>query len=387
MEKVNAGRRIALIGGMGSGKSRLARRLAQKYGATVTDTDAVFTARFGDISEFFARFGEAEFRRREGEIIKEIARSDCDIVATGGGAVLSRAGMNELRRTREIVYLTAPRSVLKARIERSARPLKASFDEIMDGREPLYEKYADYTVSSETDALVEFEKALSLPRRRRYDVVLCDADDTLIDFKRAMRHSITSAAHAFGVEKSDGEVVAAYCEVNDLLWGKLERGEISRNELFSRRFELLAEKLGADFDAAEMRDVYTENMRGTRFTLDGAREFLTALRKKGVRVYIITNSFTYIAKERLKAVADCADGAFISEEVGFDKPDPRFFRAVLEATGAERSRTLVFGDGENSDIAGALASGLDCCRFDETRGKPTAADFSVADYKELLELV
>lgn len=386
MEKITSRKKVALIGAMGSGKSALSRRLAAKYGATVFDTDAEFTRRYGEINAFFGAYGEAEFRAREQQIIIEAAYSDADVVATGGGAVLSRKGMNALRRTRDIVYLTARTETLKARVMRSDRPLKADFDKIMAMRKSLYEMYADYTVSSEVSAIDEFERALAVPRGNRFDAVLCDADDTLLDFNRAMRYAVVKAARELGISKSDDEIINKYAEVTRIIWGRLERGEITRAELDNTRFRLLGEMLGETFDYGRMNDTYIAYMRGTRFVIDGAIELLNALRSRGIKVYIITNSFTRVACERLKAIADYADGAFISEEVGFDKPRPEFFERVLSAIGnPDKSRTLVFGDSETSDIAGGRNSGLCTCLYG-TR-TDTAADFSVKRLDELLDIV
>ncbi len=379
-------RKIALIGAMGSGKSALSRRLTAKYGATAVDTDAEFTRRYGDINAFFAAHGEAEFRKRERDIIIDAAYSDADVVATGGGAVLSREGMNALRRTRDVVYLTAPTATLKARVMRSDRPLKADFDKILSRRKALYEAYADYTVSSEFNSIDEFERELAKPRGNRFDAVLCDADDTLLDFKRAMRYAVVEAARALGITKSDDEIVSKYAEVTRIIWSKLERGEITRAELNHIRFRLLGEMLGEAFDYERMNDTYIEYMRGTRFVIDGAIELLNGLRARGIKVYIITNSFTRVASERLKAIADYADGAFISEEVGYDKPRAEFFERVLESVGSpDKSRTLVFGDSETSDVAGGRNSGLWTCLYGERAD--TAADFSVKSLCELLDIV
>ena len=122
----------------------MSRRLTAKYGATAVDTDAEFTRRYGDINAFFAAHGEAEFRKRERDIIIDAAYSDADVVATGGGAVLSREGMNALRRTRDVVYLTAPTATLKARVMRSDRPLKADFDKILSRVPRMYSMYVSF---------------------------------------------------------------------------------------------------------------------------------------------------------------------------------------------------------------------------------------------------
>lgn len=388
MEQVKHRKKLALIGAMGSGKSRLARNLTAKYGGTAIDTDAEFTRRYGSISDFFASHGEAEFRRIEQELLVEAAQSDAAVIATGGGAVLNKVGMNALRRSCDIVYLTAPIEILGARIKASDRPLKNDFAAIFESREPLYKRYADYTVDSSVDSLAELEKALKKPRKNRYDVVLCDSDDTILDFKTAMKHSIVNAVRAAGVTRADDEIAKVYGEITDDVWKRLERGEITRSELDSMRFIMLRDRLCADFDPTAVGRIYVAEMQKTRYVLDGAVEFLRDLRARGIKVYIITNGFTKIASERLKAIDGEIDGAFISEQIGYNKPDTRFFERVAAAVGGlDKNRTVVFGDSVTSDIAGGMAFGADTCLLDPTGQKQTYADYSVTTYAELLQTV
>lgn len=388
MAKVNSGRRIALIGAMGSGKSSLARRYIKKYGGTGFDTDAEFTRRYGPISEFFASKGEAEFRKLEQELLVEAADSDASVIATGGGAVLGKIGMNALRSTCDIVYLTAPYEILENRIRASARPLKNDLANVLKAREHLYNKYADYIVDSSYDSLSELERVFEQPRRNRYDTVLCDSDDTILDFGMAMSKAIVNAARAVGVSKSEDEIISAYKTVLPVVWGQLERGEITRAELEIARFEMLKEMLEESFDPIEMNNAYVAEMCKTRDVRDGAIDFLRALRARGVKVYIVTNSFTCMAEKRLEAVAPYIDGAFVSEEIGYNKPDPRFFEKVSESVGGlDKQRTIVFGDSVTSDIAGGIAFGVDTCLYDPTGQKRSTADFTASCYTEFLNLL
>ena len=384
MEKITA-RKIILIGPMGSGKSTLAVAYADKHGQAVYDTDCEFTRRHGDINAYFRQNGEQAFRNIESELLIEAANSSAKIVACGGGAVLDKKGMNALRRSGDIVYLTAPNSVLKERVEKSNRPLKAELDKVLSEREELYKSYADYTVDTSCeDPLQALEKALSVPRKNRYDVLLCDADDTVLDFKRAMKSSVVTAARAVGITKSDGEIVSEYSKILKEIWEKLERREITRAELDIQRFEILKRALNEHFDPREMNEIYISEMQKTRFVIDGATEFLSGVRARGIKVYIITNSFTRIAKERLKAISGVIDGAFISEEVGFDKPNVKYFEFVHAAIGfPDKRRILVFGDSTTSDIAGGKAFGVDTCLLDFGRQKQNAADYAVGSYAEL----
>ncbi|MDE6400996.1 MAG: AAA family ATPase, partial [Clostridiales bacterium] len=303
MEKITR-RKIAFIGAMGSGKSVLARAYAARSGGTVCDTDELFTSRYGEINAYFEANGEAAFRNIEEELLIEAARSSADTIACGGGAVLCKRGMNALRAVCDIVLLNAPVEILRARIAATPRPLKADAERIIAERARLYERYADYRIDTNATVDVSVARitdALRTPRPNRYDVVLCDADDTVLDYQAAMRHSLTASARAVGIKCADERLISQYKIVSDDIWGRLERGEINHAELNGLRFKLLRERLCEDFDVEKMNDVYFDVMIKTRYTVDGAKEFLTELRGRGIKVYIATNAFERMARERLKA--------------------------------------------------------------------------------------
>ncbi|MCH5160418.1 MAG: HAD-IA family hydrolase [Clostridiales bacterium] len=379
-------RKLCLIGGMGSGKSKLSRRYSALVGGEAIDTDKEFVERYGDIGAFFAEHGEQEFRKCEEQLMIEASKSDACVIATGGGAVLNRRGMNALRSTCDVVWLTAPIEVLRQRIMKSNRPLKNSLDVVMKEREPLYRKYADYIIDTSDDSLKELESALKTPRKRRYDFVLCDSDDTLLDFQKAYVWALAKTLKSFGVESDRAAI--EYKLINDVLWHKLERGEIERSKLKIARAQALSKALDSSFDPYNFNDIYTSYMQKTRFTLKGATEFCDDVRATGAKLYIITNSFEEMARERLKVFDGHIDGYFVSEAVGYDKPDTKFFDAVLDGVGVEdRSRVIVLGDSETSDITGGMNSGLDTCLYDVNNARQTAADFHVSSYDEFLKLL
>lgn len=381
-------RRLAFIGAMGSGKSSLARRYTAEFGGTVFDTDREFVKRYGSIPDFFARRGEAEFRRIEQKLLTEAAESDCSVISTGGGAVYSKSGMAAVRKHCDIVYLTAPVEVLKARIQRSDRPLKNDIERVVKERAPLYEKYADYTIDSSFDSLKELKKALEKPRKNRYDIVLVDSDDTLLDFNASCAQAVKNALKSLGVKFDPQKAVDIYRPLTEHYWKLHESGEISRQQLFLLRERDFAKSLGTEFKEGEFNKEYRRYLRQTKFVRYGAQEFLTSLDKRGVKSYIITNADSYCASERLKPVIEYTNGAFISEEIGYSKPDARFFDAVYKSIGCpDKNRVIVFGDGETSDIKGAVGYGLDCCLYAPNGYTATAADYCVRDYNEFLEVL
>ena len=83
---------IFLIGARGSGKTTVARLLAERLGWRWLDADEEIERRSEKtISEIFAAAGEARFRQLEAELLAELCRSPLHVIATGGGAVVAEA--------------------------------------------------------------------------------------------------------------------------------------------------------------------------------------------------------------------------------------------------------------------------------------------------------
>ena len=198
----------------------------------------------------------------------------------------------------------------------------------------------------------------------RYTTVLFDADGTLLDFKMSEDAAIRETMALASITPDD-EKVATYSRINDDLWKMLERGEIEKSVLLYRRFELFCEHYGYCTDARAMAKNYMERLSQKAFLLDGAYDLLSSLHKK-VKMYIVTNGVDFIQRSRyaLSGISGFFDGIFISGEVGFEKPDPKFFAAVDEAVGGlSKESTIVVGDSLTSDILGANNYSLDSCWY------------------------
>jgi len=148
---------IALIGFMGTGKTAVGRRLANKLGRKFIELDSVIEKKAGkSIPEIFVADGEIAFRELEIEATKEVARTKRTVIACGGGVVLNRINIDRLKEGAVIVHLTAPPSVILKRTLREAgkRPLLdvdnplAAIRELLKFRKPLYERAADTTINT-----------------------------------------------------------------------------------------------------------------------------------------------------------------------------------------------------------------------------------------------
>lgn len=198
----------------------------------------------------------------------------------------------------------------------------------------------------------------------KYNTVLFDADGTLLDFCRSEREALTDALGMRGIS-ADDEVVEVYSRINDRLWKMLEKKEIERRVLVYRRFELLAEHYGYCLDAKEMARDYMDIIATKGYLIDGVCELLDSL-YGCVRMYIITNGAATVQRGRyaITGIERYFDGIFISEEVGFNKPDVRYFERVEAGIPQfDKSSTLVVGDSLSSDIKGGNNFGVDTCLY------------------------
>jgi shikimate kinase len=141
---------VLLIGMMGSGKSTVARELAELLGWQVVDTDEAIEREAGaTIPELFEVEGEAGFRARELAILRRVAAEERLVIATGGGALCREVAWDGIPDVARIVWLDAPVEVLIERVgSGGGRPLLQDGDEGPAGairrllalREPFYRR-------------------------------------------------------------------------------------------------------------------------------------------------------------------------------------------------------------------------------------------------------
>ena len=225
----------------------------------------------------------------------------------------------------------------------------------------------------------------------RYDVVLFDADGTLFDFHRSEYEAIRETFESFGITADDA-LVADYSRINDSLWKMLERGEIEKQVLLYRRFELVCEKHSIDADAKLMAKTYMEALSQKAYLIPGAQELCASLYGK-VKIYIVTNGVDFIQKRRYakSGIDKYFERAFISGEIGAEKPSREYFEHVeANIPDFDKSRTLIIGDSLTSDIKGGINYGIDTCWYNP-QNKPLTGDvnplYTIHDLNELFEIL
>ena len=208
------------------------------------------------------------------------------------------------------------------------------------------------------------------------DIFLVDADDTLLDFHASSRLSLIQAFHDCGIPFQD-EYLQTFATFNAGLWQRLERKELTRNELMARRFPLYLELLNiTSVSGEEFNEKYLHYIANNPMFMAGGEAFLRKLPKFG-NVYIVTNGSYAIQKSRFRIVEmdKYAKKIFISQEVGADKPSPVYTQFVLEnIPDFEKERAVWIGDSLSADIKAACEAGIDSIWYNP-KNKPHSGAF------------
>lgn len=147
---------VFLVGLMGAGKTTIGRLLARKLGMRFVDSDHEIEERTGaTIPWIFEIEGEASFRRREAEVIRDLSGQEGIVLATGGGAILDPESRALLQERGNVVYLRASITSILARTGHDKnRPLlqtpdpRRKLEELLGQREPLYLEMARLVVDT-----------------------------------------------------------------------------------------------------------------------------------------------------------------------------------------------------------------------------------------------
>lgn len=159
---------IVLVGMPASGKSTVAKELGKTLGLSVYDTDELIVKKFGNISNIFEKYGETYFRKLETEVIIEVSKLSGVIIATGGGAVLSKENVNALKQNGKFFFLNRP---LEELLPTEDRPLANDKDKIIslyNQRIDIYKSVADVTVSVTNNPQTAVKEILTNFKKVKY---------------------------------------------------------------------------------------------------------------------------------------------------------------------------------------------------------------------------
>ena len=234
----------------------------------------------------------------------------------------------------------------------------------------------------------------------KYKDLFIDFDDTLYDTHGNAEIALRETFEAFRLERyfPDPQIFYdVYWQTNIDLWTRYSKGEITRDFLIVERFRRpLSSGINLDVTeqfCLEVSDLFLDFCSSKPGVIEDAHELMDYLKRKGYKIHMTSNGFHEVQYKKLAAcgLRDYFDTIILSEDAGANKPSPLFFDYALKQTGAQRESTLMLGDNLQTDILGALSSGIDAMLFNrwnvDIKNCPQIPSFIVNNLKEIMKVL
>ena len=223
------------------------------------------------------------------------------------------------------------------------------------------------------------------------EFLFLDLDDTILDFHKAERIALSKTLAGFGLEPTE-EVLARYHVINRLHWERLERGELTRDQVLEGRFRVLFTELGHPVDAVAVTRCYERNLGIGHYFLPGAQEAVQRLHEK-YRLFLASNGTASVQHARLTSAGlyPYFEKVFISQDIGYNKPAKEYFDACFsQIPGFDPAKAMMVGDSLTSDILGGIRAGIKTCWVNPNHLPPRQdipADLEIENLSQLESLL
>lgn len=216
--------------------------------------------------------------------------------------------------------------------------------------------------------------------------VLLDIDGTVMDFLRGQKRAFFTACSLNHLPYSES-AYQLFDMINRKYWRMFENGKIGKKELVFERFSTLFEELNVPTDPVTFEYCYQKSLGEQCFFMEGALDGVKYLKSK-YSLLVVTNGVKETQLNRIKksGLGEYVDKVFVSEEVGWQKPQREFFDVALE--GVDRESAVIVGDSLSSDIQGGIDAGIKTVWFNSDGQKGSVKpDFEVHSWAEICAIL
>ena len=206
--------------------------------------------------------------------------------------------------------------------------------------------------------------------------VLIDIDDTIFDFEKCSKNSFLKTLEKFNLKFKE-EDFSYFNKVNDILWTKQKLGEINIKEVFIKRDYQMGKYFNLDIEKGLFNDLFVKFLYYEIEMVDGIEDLLLYLSDK-YKIFTASNGIYKMQENRLKKsnLDKYFDKIFVSDKIGFEKPDKKFFQKIMDLTKLSNDDLIMIGDSIKSDIIGAKNSKIKSIYFNKEDKKISDKNFT-----------
>ena len=195
----------------------------------------------------------------------------------------------------------------------------------------------------------------------KYKAIFIDIDDTLLDYVSCCREAYDAAL------PEHPEHFQLFFDIAGHLFSEAKHGKYTIAEVMDLYPKEFIAAIGYPESAVEpFKHAFRAAWGETHTLVPEAKEMLDILRTKGYLLFAASNSFGHLQRRRLEraGILPYFEDTYISMDIGYDKPDIRFFQEALHRCGLQPSEVLMIGDSMTTDVLGAQAAGIEALFFD-----------------------
>ena len=197
-----------------------------------------------------------------------------------------------------------------------------------------------------------------------YRAIFIDIDDTLLDYIPCCREAFEFAL------PEHPEYFDLFFEISGRLFSEAKHGLHTIAEVMELYPKEFIATIGYPPEAVEpFKHAFRAAWGKTHTLVPGAKEMLENLQAKGYRLFAASNSFGHLQRNRLECagILPYFEDTYISMDIGYDKPDIRFYQEALRRCGLQPHEVLMIGDSMTTDVIGAQKAGMDALFFDRQK--------------------
>ncbi len=197
-----------------------------------------------------------------------------------------------------------------------------------------------------------------------YRAIFIDIDDTLLDYIPCCREAFELAL------PEHPEYFDLFFEISGRLFSEAKHGLHTIAEVMELYPKEFIATIGYPPEAVDpFKHAFRAAWGKTHTLVPGAKEMLENLQAKGYRLFAASNSFGHLQRSRLEkaGILKYFEDTYISMDIGYDKPDIRFYQEALRRCGLQAKEVLMIGDSMTTDVIGAQKAGMDALFFDRQK--------------------
>ena len=223
----------------------------------------------------------------------------------------------------------------------------------------------------------------------KYDIILTDIDNTLLDFSADARSALGITLQQWGITLNDS-LWRTYHNINDALWKSFDEGKIEKKSIYPTRAQQFMDAVGITGDHLVFSDSYMKHLAQGNHQYPDSRKLLETLKAMGCEIYGATNGETTVQTTRMttSGLRPLFDGMYISEQMGTQKPAKEYFDMIFAEIGEEkRARAIMLGDSLSSDMQGGRNAGIATCFFGSPEKADDRCDYIITELMQFVDIV